>query len=379
MSETSVLEAPGGASLENTANNLAPTPDYRRDRWETREILWHESRLDRVQSCGRWSVAPDGAVGVRKRGTAVGYSGLATCGSVWACPCCNAKVQATRRLEVQVAIAAFPGAMFGAYTLRHHKGSNLDTLWRSLSKCWEAVARDKTVRKVRTELGLVGTIRAAECTYGANGWHPHLHPVHLFSRPVSEVDALVLHAAQMAAWVRAAGRLGLSTPSEDAQHLHIVSGAADAALGDYLAKSTYGASARSVGWEMTSTQTKSQSRAKASRTPWEILRSIVTTGDADDLDLWHVWEKASKGKRSLTWSKGLRALAGLDVEKSDEDLAEAVVGTEEDTGFTIADWSPISRNARLGADLLGVIQREGFEAGRAFCRTHGIELREDLP
>lgn len=378
MTQTTALAVPGGAALENIANNLAPTPDYRRDRWETRGILWHESNLPRVRSCGRWAITSDGAVGVRKRDSAVGFSGLATCGSVWACPVCNAKIQATRRLEVQVAVAGFAGAAFGAYTLRHHKRSDLDTLWRSLSTCWEAVARDKTVRKVRSELGHVGLIRAAEVTHGANGWHPHLHPVHLFDRPVTEVDIIRLHAAQMGAWVRAAARLGLSTPSESAQHLHVVTGAADGDLADYLAKTTYSSTTvEGVGWEMTSTQTKARARAKDSRTPWEVLRSVAVVGDADDLDLWHDWEKASKGKRALTWSRGLRALAGLDVEQSDEDLAEAVVGTEEDTGFTIADWSPISRNARLGADLLGIIQREGFQAGRAFCRAHEIALRED--
>ena len=133
----------------------------------------------------------------------VGFAGLASCGSVWVCPVCNAKVQAVRRLEVGVALATVlvgGGAAFGAYTVQHHSGSGLDVTWRGLSKCWQAVARDKSVRRLRASMGYLGTIRAAEVTYGANGWHPHLHPVHLFSRPVSAAEVATVHGAQFRAW-----------------------------------------------------------------------------------------------------------------------------------------------------------------------------------
>ena len=300
-----------------------------------------------------------------------------TCGSVWSCPCCNAKIQAVRRLEVGVAIAAFPAAAFGAYTLRHRKGQDLDALWRALSKCWQAVARDKSVRKQRAAMKHAGIIRAAECTHGVNGWHPHLHPVHLFDRVVTEAEVAKLHAVEVRAWVVAAARLGLSSPVEDAQHLHLVEGAGAAAvLGDYFTKASYTAPAESVGWEMTSTQTKSRTRAPGA-TPWDLLRSVYLEGDADALDLWHAWEKASKGKRALTWSRGLRARVGLDVEASDEEIAETVVGSEADAGFVIVDWAPVARTPSLGGRLLSVIGAgKDWKAGRAFCAEHGIETRE---
>lgn len=369
--------------LENTANNLArarSSPDFRAERWEARGVLWDVSSLSRVQSCGRWSVLPDGSVQVRSNGAAVGYAGLASCGSVWACPVCNARIQAVRRLEVGTALAwalADGGAAFGAYTLRHHSRSSLDGTWRGLSKCWEAVSRDKTVRSVRSALGLVGTIRAAEVTHGANGWHPHLHPVHLFARPISDDGVAALHSAQFAAWSRAAGRLGFDAPSVEAQDLHRVTGAkAHAELGDYFTKASYVPTPEAVGWEMTSTQTKSRSRGKG-RTPWEILRSVYSEGDADSLDLWRVWERDSKGKRALTWSRGLRKAVGFDAEATDEEIAEAEVGTASDTGFVIVDWSPVRANPRLGAELLAVVGTAGnWTQGRRFCRLHGIETRE---
>lgn len=380
------MRAREAAPLENTANRVANAGqsvakiDYRAERWAARGALWHVSSLDRVRGCGHHSVVPDGSVQVRSNGAAVGYAGLASCGSVWACPVCNAKVQAVRRIEVGTALAwglASGGAAFGAYTIRHHAGEDLDQLWRSLSKCWQAVARDLGVRTARADLGHVGLIRAAEVTLGFHGWHPHLHPVHLFSRTTSDVDIAQLHGEQFRAWVAAADRLGLSTPMEDAQHLHnVVGDAAHDALGDYFTKASYAPDPQAVGWEMTSTQTKSRTRASESRTPWDLLTSVHRDGDADALDLWRAWETGSKGKRALTWSRGLRSAAGLEVERSDEDEAAAEVGTAADAGFVIVDWAPVRERPRLGAELLSVIGRAGrWAEGRQFCWLNGIEIR----
>lgn len=315
---------------------------------------------------------------VRANGAAVGYAGLASCGSPWACPVCNAKIQGVRRLEVETAITIVQGqggaGAFGAYTVQHHALSPLDPLWRALSTCWEGVARDGTVRRLRERLGLLGTIRAAEVTDGANGWHPHLHPVHLFAGPVTDGQVAALHAVQERAWIAAAERLGLRAPASSAQHLHRLSGDAGQAMGEYFAKSTYGPTA--AAWEVTSTQTKSSTRASGSRTPWELLHAVRVDGDADALDRWGLWEAGSKGKRALTWSKGLRARLGLDdQEASDEDIAAAEVGSADDTGFTITDWGPVRANPRLGGELLTAIDAgRNWAAGRAFCRAHGIPL-----
>ena len=381
--ESATNRAPGG-SLENNANSVATAGqslDHRAERWAARGALWHLSSLKRCQKCGRWSILPDGSVQVRANGAAVGYAGLNSCGSVWVCPVCNAKVQAVRRLEVGVALAKVldgGGAAFGAYTVRHHLGSRLDPTWRGLSASWRAVARDRTVRRVRALLGLVGGLRAAEVTYGANGWHPHLHPVHVFDRPVSVDGVASLHAAQFAAWSRAAERLGLDAPTLAAQDLHLVTGAtAHVELGDYFTKASYAPTSEAVGWEMTSTQTKSRTRANESRTPWDLLGAVYLDGDADALDLWHTWERDSKGKRALTWSRGLRARVGLDVEATDEEIAEREVGSRQDVGLVVTDWTPVAEQPRLGAGLLAAVGPAGnWDEGRRYADAHGIEWRD---
>ena len=379
MTATRAAERP----LENIANSCAlagQRPDYRGERWAARGVLWDLSTVKRCRDCGRVPVTADGSVQVRANGVTVGYAGLASCGSVWLCPVCNSKIMAVRRLEVGTALAWMLGqgsVAFGTYTVRHHSAAPLRGTWKSLTACWAALGRDKGVREARRDLGLVGTIRPAEVTHGVNGWHPHLHPSLGFRHELTTADVAQLQSVTVAAWVRAADRLGLSTPSAAAQDLHLVTGSRAASdLGDYFTKATYGPSVDSVAWESTSTQTKSRTRAEGSRTPWQLLDAVRLDGDADALDLWHQWESGSKGMRALTWSRGLRAAAGLDVEATDEDIAAAEVGTREDAGIVVTDWSPIVANPRLGAGLLAAVGPAGnWNEGRRFADAHGIDWR----
>lgn len=357
------IQAPGAPSKADAA---------RVSRWLARSWQWENSQHERCRKCGRVPVAASNAVQVRANGRAVGYAGLATCGSIWACPVCNSKIQAVRRLEVHTALLTAldgGGAAFGAYTLRHGPGMPLDALWRALSTCWASVQRDRSVRALRASYGHVGFVRAGEVTLGGNGWHPHLHPLHFFAAPVSDREVEHLRQAEFAAWQSAALRLGLEAPEVYAQNLQVVRGhyAADE-LGRYFAK---------VTWEVTSTQTKSDTRAGGSVTPWQLLRYASEEGDEIAAERWSEWESDSKGKRALTWSQGLRKRVGLDLEATDETIAAAEVGTREDTGFIITDWTPVARNPRIGAQLLNVIGAgQDWDAGRRFARAHGLDVRD---
>ncbi|MDL2424592.1 protein rep [Pseudomonas sp. BAgro211] len=377
-------DSPAEPGLENYANKVAKSRSgadaARVQRWEARAVLWDHSTLDRVRACGRWAVTSDGSVQVRANGAAVGYAGLASCGSVWSCPVCSAKIQAVRRLELQTAIAWALGrgaVMFATYTLRHHAGMDLRTLLRAQSACWKSVLQSGTVRRLREALGMEHSVRAAESTYGAHGFHPHQHLI-LTSRR-DDLDAHLvaqLHEAQSTVWVSAALRLGYDAPHLDAQDMHLVTGAdAQRELSQYMAKAEYRPTAEAVAWEATGSLSKSGRRS--GRTPWQVLDDFRTSGDLDDLDVWHRWERGSKGTRALSWSKGFRAAAGLLAEAKDEDIASAEVGTAADAGFVIEDWAPVRARPALGAQLLGTIRGgRDWAAGRRFCAENGIETRE---
>lgn len=375
---------PDEGPLENTANNSAPVSldhaaEARNDRWKARGFLWHESTIDRVRGCGRSSIRPDGSVQVRDNGAAAGYSGLASCGSVWVCPVCNSKINAVRRLELGVMVSAADaqglGMAFGAKTIRHHARQRLAGLWPHQSAAWNAVTVDKSTRRIREQLGFLGYARAAEVTVGLNGWHPHIHPLYFFQKPVTQVQLDDLHAAEISAWVNKTERLGLQAPLGEAQHLHVVDGGGAAeSLGNYFTKNGT-QTGDSVAWELTSTQTKTGRRYAKTVSPW-ILLAGARSGDADALDLWREYEKASKGKRALTYSRGLRRRFGLDVEASDEEIVETEIGTRDDAVFEIVDWLPVRRNPVLGAELLTVLRKSGIAAAQRFCADHSIETRQ---
>lgn len=291
---------------------------------------------------------------------------------------CNARIQAVRRLEVGVGLAAVyamgGGAAFGAVTVRHAEGDPLPVLLDGLTYGLARIARDRTAKRLREDMGYLGRVQALEVTHGGNGWHPHRHPLAVFRRPPQQEQLSALHLAEFRAFARGVQHRGLEAPSLLANVFMPVSPGSDTPLGEYLAKSVY--SPEGAGFEMTSTQGKRGRRG--SRTPWQILGSFVATGDADDLELWHEYESAMRGKRALTWSRGLRAQVGIGTEASDDEIAAAEVGDAADTGFTVDSWEPIYHRAELGAGLLAAVTPAGdWAAGREYARRHGIRIREN--
>ena len=335
------------------------------------------STLPRVRKCGRVTILPGGQVGVRKKDEAVGYAGLASCGSVWACPRCSARIMAVRRLELGVLIAGAAAAgmtvAFGTVTLRHRQGQPLAQLWDALSQGQRGVTNATKVKRLRQQLGRIGYVRATEVTYGGNGWHPHIHTIQLFDGDVSQEQLDELRDAEFAVWKRQAVNRGLGAPVKKRYELRKVVDA-DVAFSEYFAKGVYdpsvARSAKSVGFEMTGSQTK-KGRTKGSRTPWQVLEDFGKTGDLEDWEVFEEYEQASKGKRALVWSNGLKKMFGVG-EIEDEEIAEQEVGDRDDTLFWVTDWEPIARDASLGGRLLGAVSKGGLSGGLAFCRAHGI-------
>ena len=118
-----------------------------------------------------------------EHGTA-SYSGLQTCGSVWVCPVCAAKIAERRRAEIIAAMAAHNAAGGCVHMLTltapHQRGDDLAELLANQAKALNSFWNDRQVKTVLLEMGTVGQIRALEVTHGRksahnNGWHPHYH------------------------------------------------------------------------------------------------------------------------------------------------------------------------------------------------------------
>lgn len=270
------------------------------------------------------------------------YSGLQTCGSVWACPVCSAKIAERRRAEIVAAMAAHKaaGGCMNLLTLTapHQRTDQLVDLLKKQALALKKMFADRTVRKVLTEMGVLGQIRALEVTHGRlsefnNGWHPHYHFL-MFAG--SGVDLARFDGPQMKdwavrlylRWAACCESAGLGTPSY-AHGLKLDDGSKAA---KYVAK-----------WGLEDEMTKGHTKkAINGETPFDFLRSYLA--DATDKQagaLFKEFAETFKGKRQLYWSPGLKKRFAIG-ESSDEELAVQMEDHATMLGtITIEQWRDV--------------------------------------
>jgi len=288
------------------------------------DTLAEVSMLARVRKCRRVKNGTAGLVGIERRNGRCSYSGLQTCGSVWACPMCAAKVSAERgsRLAEAVSQHVENGGRIALATgtLRHHDGQALRGLLGAIAPAWKAATNDWSPRRRLRELGSIGNVRSVEVRHGANGWHPHLHALLFLGPEVDDAAVDGLERQMGTAWANAVQRAGYERPSDehgfDVRLLNVGEALQEAA--GYLVKQageqeTAAAAAR----ELTSAATK----RGQSRGPFQILRDIQRWGDESDLLLWREYERATKGRKQVDSTRGLLDRLAPGVERTDEEIA----------------------------------------------------------
>jgi hypothetical protein len=371
------------------------------ERFAARHVLWSLSRLKNVRKCGR--VSHDNAgVGVRvttdAAGRHAGFSNLVSCGSVWACPVCSARIAGVRQNDIQAAMLAHYNAGgrvgFGTVTMQHHKGQTLEQAWEAAAAGWNAARSGRSWHLAGDDYGVermevettgprprnlverkkIDVIRLTEVTHGKNGWHVHFHfllflgaTVDNGRRRLDDNDVQVIVKGMFGRWQSALRKKGFDAIGEKvydvAKKEFVIPGwnaqlvpAGNTKIADYFTKSTYGAAAM----EMTRGDMKDAKRGN--RTPFGILRGLVrdlgerTPADAAaDEALWSEWERVSKGRRQIVWSNGLRSRLGLDVELTDEEIVDQDEGGENVATITADMWHVIVKGR---ADYL---VRQAFE------------------
>jgi hypothetical protein len=247
------------------------------------------------------------------------YSGLVTCGSVWACPTCAAKIQERRRLEIEHAMtwAKAEGllAIMPTFTFPHRSFHSLAQLLQKQAHAFRLFRQTRGYRRATERLGFRGLIRSLEVTHGANGWHPHTHELWF----VGSVDGDALRDELAHLWLQACVSAGLVDAGDDhaAFLRHSVNVRSEVTAGDYLAKQD-----DSRSWGLAHEVAKATSKAGRA-TGVHPHHFLVRKGQGDDV-LFLEYVEGMKGRRQLFWSPGLKAAAGVG-EKSDETIAEESV------------------------------------------------------
>ena len=269
------------------------------------------------------------------------YTGLQTCGSVWACPVCAAKIAERRRVEIQAAMALHKasGGSVNLLTLTtpHQRMDSLKDLLAMQAVALKYFFKDFSAKAVFQGMGVIGQIRALEVTHGRlspsnNGWHPHYH---LLVFCASGVDLDGFADRLYTRWAACCVRAGLGEPSR----LHGLK------LDDGSKAASY-----VIKWGLEDEMTKGHTKkARHGETPFDFLRSYLANAkDKQAGALFKEFAETFKGKRQLHWSAGLKKLFNIG-EVTDEEL---LAKTEDDAAFlgmiTLDQWKEVLRDDGRG-------------------------------
>ena len=293
------------------------------------------------------------------------YEGTQTCGSVWLCPCCGARISETRRRELNdlLSWARSQGLrpVMITLTTRHRAGDRLVDQLDAMKRAKQRMRQRREWRGLRDRIA--GTVTATEVTVGAHGWHTHFHEI-ILMRSNEEAEAVEALRPLGDVWRRCLVGVGLS----GGRAAFDVQGAA--AAGRYVSK--WGAAE-----ELTLGNAK-EARS-GGRTPMQLLAD-ADAGDEEAARLWKEYAEAFHGRRQLVWSPGLKAKAGIDEiddagaatdEKQDQQEEEARENIDYDT------WRRVARRDRdRRSELLDRAERVGPEAAVAELFQEGASVDE---
>lgn len=305
----------------------------------------------RTATCLRVPFRPSGDVELwfSPKHKSAAYGGLVTCGSVWVCPVCAAKITERRRVELQTAIAAWEaqGGSVVLLTLTHGHTQG-DRLADLLGAEQNALTRFFGCRQgveLMSALHRVGHVRAWEVTHGRqrvvnNGWHPHFHILLFLEYRHADLTSAEDWAFKV--WLNACRLSGLPLPGR--RHGITLQDGSKASA--YVAKMGH---EEGRGWGIDSEMTKGHiKRAKDGETPFDFLRACLAGDDLQARVLFQEFAAAFKGKNQLRWTRGLRERFNL-VDRTDEELA----ASHEDDAYLLSligrdDWKLIlQRDARV--------------------------------
>ncbi|MFC9172637.1 hypothetical protein ACFT37_33625, partial [Streptomyces griseoincarnatus] len=259
---------------------------------------------------------------------------------------------------------------------------------------------------IRGRIGYIGMIRATEVTVGlANGWHPHIHAIVLVGGRTTGERAEKRVAGTFepsenaltewqnhwrTVWVGALQGINPKwRPSDDCDRTNCPCGGKGHAidfkrleterdakdLGEYIAKTQDG---KQPALELTRADLKTATGENV--TPFELLFRIgdLANGVPDDgeegsasgigtlewnLAKWHEYERATKGRRAIEWTRYLRQMLGIEGGDTHEDDLDMLFGSDAEdgelrAGVAIAEegWTAVTRK---GLDLAATEAAEG--------------------
>lgn len=309
-----------------------------------------------------------GGVSVKLHDDRAHFSGVAHCGSIWACPTCSPIIRRERAAEIAEGLSrhmsAGGGALFVTLTVRHGLRDALRDTMDVLRDAWDRCNRSRSFKALKAELGVCGYVVAQEVTYGRNGWHAHRHYAFLTDRPVEDGAVASVKARFYLYWAAAVDAVGGST-AFDAFDLRPVDGGAEQ-IGRYVTKIAEGV--EGLGREVALADVKA-GRAVGSINPFQLLDLDGPEAEA----LWSEYVEGTKGRAAIRWSRGLRDRLGMGKERTDEEIVEDVdaVGEVELTIDGDLYLERVARKPQVMAGILEAVEAHDLEGA---ARIVGVSI-----
>lgn len=359
-------------------------------------------------------------------GTRAGIGNVQACGSVWACPVCAAQIQRERAEELRRVLewAQREGhtIVMATMTLRHYQRDTLADLWDAISTGWAGVTRGSqwasekvdayTDRLERWEAaralalegkgrmprggragirpqrrigdqeryGILGWSRTVEVTSGRHGWHPHVHAVLVLegNTAQSELNAVVAGDRMHGRWAAALAAAGYESDRDKGGYHLLIGESAQEAIIEYVTKDQGTDTPDLIDADALSREATMgawKHGRRAGKTPFQLLASIDYQAFPVESAKWEArWREfvaASEGRRQMTWSAGLRELAGMAEDaRTDEEIAADDRAGEVRLTVDAEDWD--AGVHALATTLMDVIEVEGVDGLRSFLDRAGI-------
>ena len=277
------------------------------------------------------------------------YNGLLVCGSVWTCPVCAAKISERRKAEITEAFSKHKveGGKIALLTLTfsHKKTDRLKVTLKNFLEASSKFRSGKRYNNIRKKMGMIGSIRVFEITYGNNGFHPHIHYALFYTK---EVSLSLIQYEMTDLWEIALNKYGLT--GSEKYRLDLQDGSkAD----EYISK--HGT------WSLEQELSKSHIKKgkEGNLTPFDLLRTYLETEDDFYIILFKEYAEALKGKSQIFWSRGLKDMF-LIADKSDEVIASEKVEQADLLGLIPYDlWKLILKEEKR-ATFLDWVEKYGF-------------------
>lgn len=276
-----------------------------------------------------WSLGQ--SVGIMHDGTRpAGFSGVERCGSIWSCPHCSAVIRAGRAAEIEQAVSAHQSTggsvLFFTGTLRHHQGDRLEVTLDAVLEAWRKLTAGRPWKRIKEKYQVSGYIRSIEVTHGGHGWHPHAHVLMFLDSDISSDQLEELRPVLYELWARSVERAGGKRPTEKGLDLQKLDSDGKL-LAKYLAK-VQDEKKRPQGWSAGAEMTRSDVKTGrgSSVTPFQLLDDLPDYDEQTRARLWREFYLVSKGRRAITWSRGLKERC-LIAEVTDADILDEAEST----------------------------------------------------